>query len=117
MEKPKFEIIFAQTQDTNIKFIAYDSQKVDEYLDKLFKDAVEVFGDPTQSKWTEGYPVKGDTHQALLINIEEIKPKECEHEPMFKCNGIDDHSNAFVFGRYECVKCGKKLKAKWEVTE
>ena len=49
-----------------------------------------------------------DTHQAILINIEEIEKKPCEHDPTVN----------YAFGIAEtmkpiCRKCGVKLKATW----
>jgi hypothetical protein len=43
-----------------------------------------------------------DTHQALLICIEEIEKKECEH----KNPGLDMASRSFWY----CKDCGKELK-------
>lgn len=45
-----------------------------------------------------------NTYQALLINIEEIPKKECEHEP----------ANKYISQEHFCVLCGIKLKLKWE---
>lgn len=60
-----------------------------------------------------------DTHSARLVCIEEIKPKECEHEPVSYSNGCItmplDELRWFLANNAECKKCRKKLKAKWEV--
>ncbi len=44
-----------------------------------------------------------DTHQALLINIEELPRKECEHSP-----GLDSNWKNIL--GYHCTICGIKLK-------
>lgn len=50
-----------------------------------------------------------DTHQALLVCIEELPKAECLHTP---------HEPSIVFfetkTEVECSKCGVKLRAKWE---
>lgn len=45
----------------------------------------------------------GSTHQCRLVDVREIEKKECQHYPRV----IDT-------GTSECVRCGIKLKAKWE---
>lgn len=73
--------------------------------------------------WSDLQKVKSDdTHEALLINIRELKPQcicgeinarhcpvhqECEHSPC----------PAFLDGSVSCRFCGKRLKAKWELAE
>ncbi len=55
-----------------------------------------------------------DTHQALLIGIEELpkKPEVCEHESEKQPGG-----NLTTWYLPRCTHCGVKLKAKWEVAE
>lgn len=54
----------------------------------------------------------GDTHRALLIDIEPIEKKECEHDPIW-INKIPGWNHAPDSGA-ECRHCGVKLKATWE---
>lgn len=56
-----------------------------------------------------------DTHTARLFNVQEIKKKECRHEPTHGIESIVEEFNGdFMF---EC-RCGAKLKANWtEVKE
>ncbi len=53
-----------------------------------------------------------DTHQALLINIEELPRKECTHDidtaELFKTYG---------FLNAKCRHCGISVRAKWVVSE
>jgi hypothetical protein len=51
-----------------------------------------------------------DTHQALLINIEPIEQKECEHQSVIRDFGPKEIN-------YKCESCNKYLKPKWEVIE
>ena len=114
MKKPKFTKHNAYTSfigenyASTKSFEAYDANEVDAYIDKLFKDAVRV-SSHNQSLWfTDEASEPGlNTHQALLIGIEEIK-KKCEHFPTLLGDG------AILF---ECQKCGKQLKKieKWEL--
>lgn len=46
-----------------------------------------------------------ETHQALLVAIEELPKKECKHEP------------SHYLGPIECKHCGVALKARWEAAE
>jgi hypothetical protein len=51
---------------------------------------------------------------ALLINIEEIKPKVCEHVPYFVHTAYHFQPDTI---HYTCKKCNQILKAKWELAE
>jgi hypothetical protein len=70
---------------------------------KTWSTSLECFKDDRHSdlNWA--------THTALLFDMEELKPRECSHEP--------DHQRVAVTGLYLCRKCGAKLKAKWKVVE
>lgn len=57
---------------------------------------------------------------ARLICIEEIKPKECEHEPADVTCDIPrgsplDHTVVFKWGVAKCKYCNKTLKPNWSV--
>lgn len=73
--------------------------------------------------WTAGHGEP--THQALLVCIEKLtkEPQVCEHEPITELNSMMNSSRitpgkvGFSFFNKEswsCMKCGIKLKAKWE---
>jgi hypothetical protein len=119
MEKPKFyeHWLFCDRYGREASF--YDKRDVDIFIDKLFKDAVRVSGSRVDGEWimTEDICKQSkptDTHQALLIGIEEIKPIACDHKIVVISEGINGPLENVVWG---CGKCGKKLKAKWEVAE
>lgn len=60
------------------------------------------------------------THRAYLIGIEEIKPKECEHEPLEAKVTTGPYTLSVTFDystNSKCKHCGVKLKAKWEPVE
>lgn len=94
----------------------------------------DVKGNYTPNIWSSY--VVGATHEALLINIREIKPP-CDHPPKYV--GSNEHSVVGKF--YHCTKCGatdipepkacehvgtydfniyyggKRLVARWEIAE
>lgn len=103
---------------------------------KLLEERSErVYGirrQPGSGCFIESGPSVIDTHTALLINIEELPKKECEHEPDvyeakvswvggpydpsikdFNRTEITSYSQLVTSGK--CKHCGLKLKAKWEV--
>ncbi len=94
----------------------YLKHEVDAYIEKLFKDAVRVYGhskDPTTGCWLwsrdKSLP---NTHQALLIDIEEIKSASCEHNSV----GVDLPGS----GLYICNDCKTFLrpaKIEWEICD
>lgn len=58
------------------------------------------------------------SHTAILINIEELPKKPCEHEPARFSTSMrftSDFKN--VETSYLCKHCGVSLKAKWEACE
>lgn len=57
---------------------------------------------------------KQDTHTAYLFSIQPIEKKECEHE--YDCLSFKEEKIGGPITTV-CVKCGAKLKAKWEVAE
>lgn len=83
---------------------------------KLQREATVVYGSANHNKAIFNWEVFGGddgehTHRALLICVEEIEKKPCEHEPVTAFHGSDD---CFIPA---CRKCGVKLKAKWEVVD
>lgn len=89
------------------------AERANEILNQyLEKNGVRVSGERFNSIWDlhemiVGKPKLADTHQALLINIEEIK--KCEHKEAVY---VESHPNKTWF---ECRDCGKALKPKgWE---
>jgi hypothetical protein len=85
-------------------------------FEKWLADAPRVFGhhevddrlDYTQWRDYENSDHE-ITHQALLVCIEKLPKKECEHEPAVYLGG----NNIEGYGA-NCKRCGVKLKAKWE---
>lgn len=73
----------------------------------------------------------GYNYSGLLVCIEEIEKKECEHEPNeyeinFKTEGYFPASPGYYnehkyeptkMFSYKCKHCGIKLKAKWETVD
>jgi hypothetical protein len=99
--------------------IFYLSTEVDEYIDKLFKDSIEVIGENdnwftlgsmTATRATHPRPLK---NQAILINIEPIKPVQCQHHQFVIKKQMIETYVGFV-EKAQCVTCGKIIKAKWE---
>jgi hypothetical protein len=115
MEKPKFyeHWLFCDRYGREASF--YDKRDVDIFIDKLFKDAVAVTAhtcnDGTRGNVWHERRSEEVTHQALLIGIEEIEPKTCDHKIVVIAEGINGPLENVVWG---CGKCGKKLRAKWE---
>lgn len=70
-----------------------------------------------QNEYTDWYELRdgakesGATHRALLICVEEIAKKPCEHEPRY----IDQSYK--LPDVVVCKHCGVKLKASWSVVE
>jgi hypothetical protein len=53
------------------------------------------------------------THKAILINIQPIEKKECEHGSIMITGWRD--LNGGGEARYKCLNCEKVLKPTWEV--
>lgn len=96
-------------------------------LAEMLSEAKVVYGTSSTrgllpDVWSKSAVAYGvpDTHRALLINIEELKREPCEHEPrMYYKRDANDNfvksGSAMVRSyEHECLKCGVKLKAKWE---
>lgn len=63
-------------------------------------------------------PEDGDTHRAILFNVEPIEKMPCEHEPQINNDpGRFGVSIPYNVGQPLCRHCGAKLKARWEVGE
>ena len=83
---------------------------------KLAREAKVVYGLKSTKLGDEFYFSEhkddADTHRALLICVEEIERKPCEHEVGFStANPKLLLSDQQVF---MCCKCSKKIKLKWE---
>lgn len=79
---------------------------------KLLREAKVVYlskADAGIDKWLYYEPVSCDK-KALLVCIEEIEKKPCEHPRKW----LQTHGD---FHNAKCGQCGVKLKAKWEVVE
>lgn len=89
----------------------YCSETAHAILNEALDKAVRVYGYKNSSNhWVlSDYQNRTpDTHQALLVAIEEISKKQCEHEPHEQ-----DYMDHKAY-RNICKHCGAKLKAKWE---
>jgi hypothetical protein len=85
-------------------------------LDKYRAEhGVVVYGrNATGHAFDSAGPAYNDTHRALLIDIEPIEVKPCEHEPHIN---IFNHEDGITAISDSCKHCGIKLKAKWEPAE
>lgn len=102
-------------------FIGMTTQEAiaSDHFNKLIEErSVRVYGqknDPEECGWTmdeeAGHPWA--THQALLINIEELPNKECEHRPASEWTTTAGLMNEQIYAA-RCKSCGIKLKATWE---
>lgn len=89
------------------------ADKANAKLDEYRKTWVKVYGNDngTSEHWAkQEWP--GHTHQAYLVDIEPIEKKECEHRPI----PLDENA-PYCRQKWECMECGKKLKAKWEAVD
>lgn len=106
---------FFNADDFNFNFLAEREVAAEKANAKLQREGVVVYGDP-DDLWSKVLNDGGskDTHRALLINIEEIEKKPCEHEPQAELLSIRD--GKIFETRYKCSKCGVRLKATktWE---
>lgn len=88
----------------------YDRDGVDKWLDQLYEvlgkaKVVYAHKNNIGNFGTWSSELQDESHKALLIGVEPIEKKECEHKPKH-----------YRFDEAIC-ECGKKLKAKWEVIE
>lgn len=90
---------------------------IDEANAKLEREGVRVYGmfEDNRVTGTFGQVLSGhDTHQALLINIEEIAKEECDHCPKpYRKHGFHAAGCEVTKEIWICDKCGVPLK--WEV--
>lgn len=86
---------------------------------KLQREGKVVYGWPidieksSHKMWSSELDVYTDeaTHRALLINIEELPKKNCEHVGYIAGDEYEGHF-------FECEKCGKTLKpTAWSVCD
>lgn len=82
----------------------------------LYQRGVRVYGSDKRplDGWNEK-TYESTTHQALLINIEELPKKECEHKNIIAVGMPDELSKSGPYfelkqPRIDCVDCGKELK-------
>lgn len=95
----------------------YMCDRANAKLDGWRKEATVVLGASGDGEPITWYNenIKDSTHRALLIDIEPIEKKPCEHEPMWS-NKIPGWNHA-PESDAECRHCGAKLKARWEAAE
>jgi hypothetical protein len=80
-----------------------------------------VFSEPNANAIWSIFNTSNDTHQAVLINIEKITKKECEHE-VLEISGHTEEGFYMQpkrvlnnFHGWKCRLCGVALKpVKWE---
>lgn len=95
-------------------------------FDEWLKRATVVYGqaegrgNPEQYDWAKNQ-ISSDTHKALLICIEPIKPKCEKHEPLFLGNEMRYDFNNQKFGvifSTDCKHCGQQIEpAGWKEKE
>lgn len=97
------------SKDTDKPYYFQNFDKVvkAEDLEKLLSQAVRVYGIDDWI-WDQKINHKRDTHQALLIAIEELPKEKCKHQIIEYKN----HGQPVTLGR--CGQCGVKLKAEWK---
>lgn len=92
-------------------------------LNEALDKAVRVYGHfdgktfhvPDSKLGLKSGTANPDTHQALLVAIEELAKKECEHEGVEKSLGtvLTTYPSQHLTGFF-CKHCGVKLVARWE---
>lgn len=97
--------------DRSYPQVQEDAAKLAQYfLNKALDQAVRVYG-TNNGTWNvedcSDDTLNPDTHQALLVQIEELPKKECAHE----ARGNGHWSNPWT---NKCKHCGVKLVARWE---
>lgn len=92
------------------------ARRANEALERMLSECTVVYAGAAKDRaWFDYRTEKEDTHKAIIVNIEEIKPKVCEHEPKF-IEGTGFGAKIVLYAN-ECAKCGKKLEATWEEVE
>ncbi len=110
---------FFKPEDFNFTvFASSANEEMANQANKLLKErGTIVYGEPYkaniwgQDRWNTA------TNQALLINIEEIPKKICEHWPTTIYKGVISEAYGATNDlavRGVCRFCGINLKAKWE---
>lgn len=100
----------------NAKLAEIKKAWLDEIKDDSFIVSSERHSDGFNYEWRL-ISEPSHTHIACLpiCFIEEIKPKECEHEPLLLEYPDTDCPTAWLDN--ECKHCGVRLRARWEVAE
>jgi hypothetical protein len=90
---------------------------------KLEREGARVTGSRRTDVWVMSemickQPVFPDTHQALLVCIEELPKEPCKHEPQFGVVMADDEGT-IDFSKalpviVKCKHCGVELVAEWK---
>lgn len=112
MSKLKFEPSdFHELEDKNYNTHLRASFLAQEKYEKWLESQPVVYGLTINNIWTARRSNR-DTHTAVLVDITEIKPKECEHHSVSMLPQISTVSLKFY-----CELCKKELKPKngWEV--
>lgn len=85
-------------------------------LQKLIDESIVVYGQGIGAMKSSDWCMNGPdferyrhTHKAILINIEEIKPEPCKHEP------VRNLSYERTWDKnWSCKHCGIGLQATWK---
>lgn len=80
------------------------SHIANEKLYAYIKTLPKAYGYEAGNAWTT-YQASIDTHFARLIDVQEIKSKECEHKIVLA---------QYLGDTGECEKCGIKMRRTWE---
>lgn len=113
--EPKFTVYDAFAKSLPLEL--YSMDEVDRYFERLKQSATVVYGSPGAYKWSI---IKDDSHTLLgyMFDVEEFKPKECEHEAIEYRNSLVANPCADPYEQiFKCKLCGVKLKAKWEACD
>ncbi len=103
-------------KSTNEDFLDIDVHEAADIANRLLAERgvrVRAFHDPLApgfTEWRDEAPNNKQTHQGLLVCVEPLPKRECEHEAIEEVLGLVD---GFVYVP-ECKHCGVALKAKWE---
>lgn len=110
MSRLKFTPVDFLVCDIHPRDGEYVCNRAQEIFDKWPESQPVVYGSPIEAGsircWSDNLDEEGDTHTARLVDIQEIKPKKCEHTP---------YNRPFI--GWVCATCEKKLKATFEEIE
>lgn len=110
-----FHIMYATTTGVSPEDFAHEANRLlDEYVKTLPEvHAHAIPGSPFPDyNWFTEFQSQ-DTHRARLWDVQEIKPKKCQHEA--ECKSL--LTSLPPQPVYTCRHCGKRLVAEWREVE